>query len=177
MVISGFRPLLGHGAGGGARTRDGRAHIKGMSTAVIGLVFSSYLIVCFLGSLAFGQFIFEVFILCARFLNIVPEGSVFTSLSFLFRVLSAVGQSAFTACNFAIISSLFEDYVSQVFALLETSIGIGLMMGPTLGGGLYQAGGFGLPFWVIGAVMACSSIIFFFCLPPVKGRSRFEVAL
>ncbi|GFO12387.1 hypothetical protein PoB_003889200 [Plakobranchus ocellatus] len=24
MVISGFRPLLGHGAGGGARTRDGR---------------------------------------------------------------------------------------------------------------------------------------------------------
>ncbi|GFO12386.1 MFS-type transporter slc18b1 [Plakobranchus ocellatus] len=129
------------------------ARMKGMATSFIGLAFSSYLIVSFLGSLVFGQFMSYIgprtvctgglfinglFIAMFGFLDKMPAGSVFISLSFVIRILSAVGMSAFTSSNFAIVSSQFEDYVAQVFALLETSMGIGLMIGPTIGGGLFQ---------------------------------------
>jgi hypothetical protein len=37
-----------------------------------------------------------------------------------------------------------------MFAILETFFGIGMIMGPTVGGALYELGGFTLPFVSLG---------------------------
>ena len=55
--------------------------------------------------------------------------------------------------SFAITAAAFPDNVGAVFGLLETFTGLGLMVGPALGGVLFQVGGFVTPFAVLGGIM------------------------
>ena len=48
------------------------------------------------------------------------------------------------------IAKEFPENVATMFAILETFFGIGLIVGPTVGGALYEAGGFTLPFVSLG---------------------------
>lgn len=54
-------------------------------------------------------------------------------------------------------------YLSQ--ASLETFFGLGLIVGPTLGGALYAAGGYYLPFVVLGTVLMVTAILTIIILP------------
>ena len=63
---------------------------------------------------------------------------VFIGLSFVVRVVEAVGNSAFLTSSFTIIAREFPENVGAMFATLETFFGMGLIVGPTVGGGLYQ---------------------------------------
>ena len=49
-----------------------------------------------------------------------------------------------------VMGSLYEDSISMVAALYEISFSAALALGPLLGGFLYDAGGFYLPFLVTG---------------------------
>ena len=60
-----------------------------------------------------------------------------------------------------------------VTALADTSYGIGLMVGPAVGGGLHQVGGYLLPFLVEGGVSLVLCIVVF-CMG--KEAAREEVA-
>ena len=48
------------------------------------------------------------------------------------------------------IAKEFPNNVATMFAILETFFGIGMIMGPTVGGALYELGGFTLPFVSLG---------------------------
>ena len=48
------------------------------------------------------------------------------------------------------IAKEFPNNVATMFAVLETFFGIGMIMGPTIGGALYELGGFTLPFVTLG---------------------------
>lgn len=48
------------------------------------------------------------------------------------------------------IAEQFPYNVATMFAVLETFFGVGLILGPTVGGALYQVGGFTLPFVTLG---------------------------
>ena len=50
-------------------------------------------------------------------------------------------------------------------ACLETFFGLGLIVGPTLGGLLFQIGGYILPFAVLGGVLILASCLTHFLLP------------
>ncbi len=52
-----------------------------------------------------------------------------------------------------------------MFASLETFFGIGLIVGPSVGGALYQAGGYTLPFAALGALLICAAVMTHFVLP------------
>jgi predicted MFS family arabinose efflux permease len=52
-----------------------------------------------------------------------------------------------------------------MFACLETFFGIGLIVGPSVGGALYQVGGFTLPFVALGGLLICAAIMTHFVLP------------
>ncbi|KAK3702315.1 hypothetical protein RRG08_008703 [Elysia crispata] len=166
---------------------------KNVSSTTFGLVFGCFQLVNFISSPLFGQFLPDIGprtmcttgILLAGgssilfgFLYKMQSKPVFVAFSFIFRIFEALGVSAFTTSSFAIICTEFETQAASVFALLEGAVGIGLMVGPTLGGGLYQLGGFGLPFWVIGAVIVINGVVILTFLPPVtddvcgKGRSN-----
>jgi hypothetical protein len=41
----------------------------------------------------------------------------------------------------------------MLFVLVEMSFGFGMILGPTLGGAMYEAGGFSLPFAVLGGCL------------------------
>jgi len=49
----------------------------------------------------------------------------------------------------------------------EISTGLGMIVGPLLGGWLYSIGGFGLPFYVVGGMMLLGAIMNFFLVPKV----------
>ena len=65
----------------------------------------------------------------------------------------------------SMIAKEFPENVATMFAVLETFFGIGMIVGPTVGGALYEAGGFTLPFALLGAILVCASGFCFFVLP------------
>ena len=64
-------------------------------------------------------------------------------------------------------------YVMKIFRLglamgfYEISTGLGMIVGPLLGGWLYSIGGFGLPFYVVGGMMLIGAVINLFLVPKV----------
>lgn len=83
-------------------------------------------------------------------LDKIDNGKVFLGLSFALRIIEACGNSGFLTGSFAMIAKEFPENVATMFAILETFFGIGMILGPTIGGALYEAGGFTLPFTVLG---------------------------
>lgn len=75
------------------------------------------------------------------------------------------------------------SFLSCHQATLETFYGVGYIVGPTIGGLLFQAGGYILPFIVMGAMLCIVGVITFFVLPPSgtqkkpQGESRLDVDL
>ena len=63
------------------------------------------------------------------------------------------------------IAKEFPENVATMFTILETFFGIGMIVGPTVGGALYEAGGFTLPFVLLGTILVCASGFCFFVLP------------
>ena len=49
------------------------------------------------------------------------------------------------------IAKEFPNNIAFMFALLETFFGVGMICGPTVGGALYELGGFTLPFATLGS--------------------------
>ena len=78
---------------------------------------------------------------CAIFFGLLDkvEGHYpFIILSFVIRIVEALGNAAFLTASFAIIAKEFPDNVATTFASLETFFGLGLIVGPTVGGALFQ---------------------------------------
>ncbi|ODM97424.1 MFS-type transporter SLC18B1 [Orchesella cincta] len=141
------------------------AERKGASATEYGLVFGIFQLVCFLISPVYGKYlnkfgakkifnmgIFTSGISCFffGFLDRVEGHFLFIFLSFLIRIFEAIGSTAFVTAAFTIIAGEFPDSVATTFASLETLYGVGLIIGPSLGGALYEVGGFTAPFAFVG---------------------------
>ena len=66
------------------------------------------------------------------------------------RIIEACGNSGIVVGSFAMVAMEFPDNVTTMFAILRTFFGLGMMVGPTVGGILYEAGGFMVPFIFLG---------------------------
>jgi len=100
-------------------------------------------------------------------LGLIQNGKVFLGLSFVLRMFEACGNSAFLTGSFSAIAREFPDKVASMFAMIELFFGIGEIVGPFVGGALYEVGGFTLPFAVMGSLLFCSSIFIYFVLPDI----------
>ncbi|CAH1803160.1 unnamed protein product [Owenia fusiformis] len=165
------------------------ANKKGASETMTGFIFGIYAIVVFLTSPFFGAILTRIgakFMLVAGlfvaggcsvifgFLDESPGGLVYVVLCVAVRTLEALGTSACTTAVFAIMSFTFPDRVSTMFGILETCYGVGQMIGPVVGGALYQAGGFKLPFLVLGGVVMCMAILCIWLLPPPQNIANMQ---
>lgn len=83
----------------------------------------------------------------------------------MIRIIEALGNAAFLTASFAIIAKEFPDNVSVTFASLETFFGLGLIVGPMVGGLLYQMGGYFLPFVTLGLLLFSTAVITLCVLP------------
>ncbi|CAD6236491.1 GSCOCG00008210001-RA-CDS [Cotesia congregata] len=156
------------------------AEKKNASPSEYGLVFGIFELIVFLISPVYGQhlnrigpkLLFNGGILttgtCAIFFGLLDKVNghyPFIILSFIIRILEAFGNAAFLTASFAIIAKEFPENVATTFASLETFFGLGLIVGPTVGGALYQIGGYTLPFAILGSALIVTAIITAFILP------------
>lgn len=161
------------------------AEKKGATPSEYGFVFGIFELIVFLISPFYGQHlnrigpkilfnggIFTTGLCAILFgcLDMVDGHYPFIFLSFVIRIVEAMGNAAFLTASFAIIAMEFPDNVATTFASLETFFGLGLIVGPTVGGALYQYGNFMTPFAVLGSMLFLSALMTYFVLPEHPDR-------
>ncbi|KAK8750476.1 hypothetical protein OTU49_014847 [Cherax quadricarinatus] len=159
------------------------AEKKGATASQYGLVFGIFELTVFLVSPIYGKFmstwgpkfinnagIFTVSVMCILFgfLDRMDTTSLFIGFSFAIRIVEAMGNAAFVTSAFSIIAKEFPKNVGAAFATMETFFGLGLIVGPTVGGALYELGGYTLPFVSLGSVLLGAAIMTS-CLLPSTG--------
>jgi len=155
---------------------------KGLEVYAFGLVFGTFEMTVFLVSPFIGMGISRfgvkrtlnvgigtvgVVLVFYGCLGLLKSGPLFLGLSMGLRVIEACGNSAFLTGSFSAIARVFSDRVASMFSVIELFFGIGQIIGPVLGGLLYQIGGFTLPFAVMGSLLVLSAIVIHFIMPEV----------
>ncbi|NXG41919.1 S18B1 protein, partial [Psilopogon haemacephalus] len=144
------------------------AEKKGANNTLVGMIFGCFALVNFLSSLILGNYLTQI---GAKFMFVsgmfvsgcvtilfgmldkVPSGPVFIGLCFLVRSMDAVGFAASMTASFSILAKAFPNNIATVLGSLEIFTGLGLVLGPPLGGFLYQSFGYEVPFITLGCVM------------------------
>lgn len=96
------------------------------------------------------------------FIDRIDDGSWFIAAAFIIRVLEGVGAASFTTPSYTATAEEFPSDQATILSLLETSFGLGLICGPTLGGWLYELGGYVLPFFTLGLFLIFGALLNFF---------------
>jgi len=156
------------------------AEKKGAVATEYGLVFGIFELVVFVVSPLYGQYldkfgpkllfnagIFTTGSAAILFgmLDRIPDHYTFIGLAFTIRIIEALGNAAFLTASFAIIAKEFPDNVATTFACLETCFGVGLIVGPMVGGFLYSIDGYYLPFVVLGSALFFTALLTICTLP------------
>ena len=72
------------------------------------------------------------------FLDDCPNGIIYFVMCVLCRSVTGVGASM--GMSYAIVGHYFPSKISSIVAMLEVFNGLGLMVGPVIGGVLFQLG-------------------------------------
>uniref|UniRef100_A0A670YQH8 Solute carrier family 18 member B1 n=1 Tax=Pseudonaja textilis TaxID=8673 RepID=A0A670YQH8_PSETE len=146
------------------------AEKKGVSSTIVGFIFGCFALFNFLTSLIMGKYLVQIgakFMFIAGmfvsgcvtilfgFLHRAPDGPIFIGLCFLVRAMDAIGFAAAATASFSILINAFPQNVATVVGTLEVFTGLGLVLGPPIGGFLYQSFGYEVPFIALGSVMLC----------------------
>ncbi|KAG5265770.1 hypothetical protein AALO_G00246190 [Alosa alosa] len=141
---------------------------KGVSQTVIGLIFGWYALCVLVGSLLLGKYIVQIgaklMIIVGIFVSAVctilfglldrsAAGTPFIVLCFVVRSVNAFGFAAAMTASFAILAEVFPNNIATVLGCMEIFTGLGLILGPPIGGWLYQAFGYEIPFIVLGGLL------------------------
>ncbi|XP_075410643.1 MFS-type transporter SLC18B1 [Tenrec ecaudatus] len=144
------------------------AEKKGTSNTVIGMIFGCYALCDLLASLVFGKYLVRIgakFMFVAGtfvsggvtilfgVLDQVPDGPTFIAMCFLVRMVDAISFSAAITASSSILAKAFPNNVATVMGSLEIFSGLGLVLGPPLGGFLYQTFGYEVPFIFLGCIV------------------------
>ncbi|NXS52553.1 S18B1 protein, partial [Brachypteracias leptosomus] len=156
------------------------AEKKGASNTVVGLIFGCFALVNFLTSLILGNYITHIgtkFMFVAGMfvsgcvtilfgmLDKVPSGPMFIGLCFLVRAMDAVSFAAAMTASFSILAKAFPNNIATVLGSLEIFTGLGLVLGPPLGGFLYQSFGYEVPFITLGCIVLVLVPVNMYILP------------
>lgn len=159
------------------------AEKKGASQTVIGLIFGCYAVCNLIGSLILGKYIVQIgakFMLIAGLfvssgctilfglLDRVPSGPPFITLCFIVRSVDAVGFAAAMTSTFAMTAKIFPNNVATVLGSLEIFTGLGLIMGPPVGGWFYQSFGYEVPFMLLGCFLLIMVPFNIYVLPTIE---------
>ncbi|KAM4694615.1 MFS-type transporter SLC18B1 [Discoglossus pictus] len=164
---------------------------KGASNTVIGLIFGCFALFNFLTSLILGNYIVQIgakfmFVTgmfvsgCATILfgllDKAPDGPIFIVLCFIVRSVDAIGFGAAMTASFSILAKAFPKNIATALGSLEIFSGLGLVLGPPIGGFLYQSFGYEIPFIAVGCIVLLMVPLNMFILPrydSVPGKESF----
>lgn len=152
------------------------AELKGATPTEYGLVFGAYELAIIIMSPIVGKLVSRsppkiwiqigliltgLMTVLFGFLDRAPYGAWFVSLAFIIRIMEGVGAASFTTPSYTATAEEFPNDQATILSLLETSFGLGLICGPTLGGWLYELGGYTLPFFALGSCLIFGAILNF----------------
>ncbi|XP_078601802.1 MFS-type transporter SLC18B1-like [Branchiostoma floridae x Branchiostoma japonicum] len=166
----------------------GEALKRGASQVTVGFIIGIYAIIGLIFGPFFGKYLTTI---GSRFMLIsglllsggctvlfgflqYTEGTVFIVLCFAIRSIDALAVSASNTAGIAILTHTFPNNVATVMGTLEIFTGLGLMAGPPIGGFLYDAGGFKLPFLGSGGVLLCCGVCLWVMVPPQPDENEGE---
>ncbi|XP_027028565.1 MFS-type transporter SLC18B1 isoform X3 [Tachysurus fulvidraco] len=156
------------------------AERKGVSQAIIGLIFGCYAFFTLVGSLILGKYIVQIGAKCMiiagllisglttivfGFLDRAPDGTIFIVLCFVIRSVNAVGFAGAVTSSFAVSAKVFPDNIATILGFIEIFTGMGLILGPPLGGWIYHAFGYEIPFIALGSVLFLTVPLIMWILP------------
>ena len=103
------------------------------------------------------------------FLDKIEDKTLFFGLSILVRVFIAVGEAGLNPAAFALAGKqVSTENQGKATSLAESFFGVGSMFGPTIGGYLFDKGGFSLPFWASGVFSLVLSVSCIFLMRNVE---------
>lgn len=152
------------------------AEHKGATPTEYGLVFGVYeLAIIFMSPIVgklvgqsspkiwiqFGLLLTGLMTILFGFLDRLPPGRFFIVSAFLIRILEGLGAASFTTPSYTATAEEFPNDQATILSLLETSFGLGLICGPTLGGWLYEIGDYFLPFFTLGTCLVLGAALNF----------------
>ena len=94
-----------------------------------------------------------------------PSKQLFTILVFFFRFMQGASSCAVQTTSYAVISITFPEEQEKYIAVIETSIGTGLILGPVIGTFLYAIFGFSNTFFLIGFCFLLLTFALSFLVP------------
>ena len=157
---------------------------KGIPPSQYGFIFSVYSLTSLIASpvfgslltviglrkcLCFGLFTISLSTIAFGFIDILSSPTLFLGLALFLRILEAIGQTTFQTSSISIISQMYEKETSLKVSLSQTAFGVGLIVGPGVGGVLFDAGGFILPFGVVGGLLFICAITSVFLVQGIGG--------
>lgn len=87
-------------------------------------------------------------------LSFIPGRAAFIAVGMSLRALQGLGGGIFeTALLSLLMRSVPEEMVGSVIGWSEAGRACGFLLGPVLGGALFEVGGFALPFFVVGSAL------------------------
>ncbi|EDV22587.1 uncharacterized protein TRIADDRAFT_58963 [Trichoplax adhaerens] len=159
------------------------AHQRGVGTVYIGLIFAIYPLAKGLTSLVIGvilPYVSIVYLLWAGlfleacgtmifgFLPHILDTTTFIVFCFVTRWIQGMGAASYQTSAYACVASVFSDSLATTIGILETFTSLGFVAGPPIGGLLYKAGGYELPFVVIAIFLLIASCVIAFTMPRMK---------
>lgn len=156
------------------------SHARGAGGIAVGLVFSFA---------AFAQFLFAPFVgreiprLGAKHMNVlgyflvggslalfsfvseIHEWSDFLGICYALRISEGFGRAMIQVSSFALLFGTFPEKVASATGILEIFISLGYVIGPIVGGVLFQFGGFRTPFLFSAGLLFLASVMGQLVLP------------
>eukprot|EP00743_Colponemidia_sp_Colp-15_P007392 GILK01007985.1.p1 GENE.GILK01007985.1~~GILK01007985.1.p1 ORF type:complete len:458 (-),score=61.49 GILK01007985.1:153-1490(-) len=170
------------------------AKSAGINSTLTGLVFGTFAVMQFVCSPVFGTYIHIIGRRRLMLLGLAIEGAALFSFAFVdnfrgtsffvvclvIRAVMGLGAACAATAQFAIVAAEFPAHLGTVMGVLETCSGLGMMVGPVVGGGLYQGGGFMLPFLVLGGFLLVSGPLTVLLIPAdhpfIVGKARVKLS-
>lgn len=156
------------------------ADSKGANPAEYGAVFGIIHLAMFLAGPLFGKYmsnigVFRVFVfgvvgtsVCGclfGLLTFLNDTYLFLGLSYGLRILEGIAEAGAWASVLTILSLQFKEHVTYVYSLTQASFGFAEILGPSIGGVMFEYGGFLLPFEFSGILCLVVGIIVIFRIP------------
>jgi len=158
------------------------AELHGISITGSGTVFASIFVLQIIFTPVFGKylrvigsirlFILGVFLtgltnIIFGFLPVIKSGPVFLAASLFTRSVTAVGEAAINTSVFPLTRRRSQkEWQTTMVSIIESTVGCGTIIGPFIGGILFEYGGFYLPFTVCGLLLVASGCVAHFVLDP-----------
>lgn len=83
-------------------------------------------------------------------LKYVHDKQNFIVFSFVWKFLCGMGAGINSTSSFAIVARHYKNDREKTIGMMESSSGVGLLLGPFLGAILYEIGGYLMPFLAFG---------------------------